>query len=155
MSAITITKHVKAERSAVFQAFVDIEHAADRIDAIKAIEIVSEQKSGLGMRWRETRTMFGKETTEEMEISEFTENQSYSVVGVSCGTEILSRFTFEDADGDTQVTFTIDAKPLTIFAKLMSPLCMFMTGPIKKAIEGDMNAIKDFVESESTLDVSD
>lgn len=55
---------IRGTQQAVFEAISDLEHAAERIGAIKEIEMLTDGPVGKGTRWRETRLMFGKECTE-------------------------------------------------------------------------------------------
>jgi len=48
----------------------DLEGSAERLSGVNEAEILERPEFGLGTRWRETRTMFGKEATEEMVVTE-------------------------------------------------------------------------------------
>jgi len=57
---------IHAPKPAVWAAITDIEHAAETISGIEKIEIVEKPANGLvGLRWRETRMLFGKPATVE------------------------------------------------------------------------------------------
>ena len=62
---------IAAHPGIVWRAVSNIEHAARWIPAIKSIEILDGPRTGKGLRWRETRIMFGREATEVMEIAEW------------------------------------------------------------------------------------
>ena len=62
---------VVATISKVLEFFTDFRNAAVTIDGIEHIEILGHGTVGVGMKFRETRKFFGKESTEEMTISEF------------------------------------------------------------------------------------
>ena len=47
------------------QAFADIENAPARMSGIESVEFVSDVRTGLGTRWRETRRMYGRAATED------------------------------------------------------------------------------------------
>lgn len=66
---VSVPQPVRAPLARVFEVFTDIEHCAGRIKGIKRVEIVSAVRSGKGLRWRETRLMFGKDATAEKEIT--------------------------------------------------------------------------------------
>lgn len=129
--------------------FADIANAGERIEGIEKLEILSEVKSGVGVRWRETRTMFGKQATEEMEMTGFDEPSSYIVEANSHGTHYLSTYRFEDMGNDTtQVTWSFDGRPQSIAAKLMSPLAYVFKGALRKALQKDVSDLKRFIESQ-------
>ena len=66
-----VTEILPGTPERVFQALTDLEGAEQWIPAIVAIERVGDVQQGVGMRWRETRKMRGKEATEEIEITHY------------------------------------------------------------------------------------
>ncbi|WEL92246.1 SRPBCC family protein, partial [Tsukamurella tyrosinosolvens] len=76
---ITSTVTVAAPRTAVFAAFADIENAPARMSGIESVDFVSDVRTGLGTRGRETRRMYGRAATEEMEITAFDAPSGYTV----------------------------------------------------------------------------
>jgi hypothetical protein len=147
MQPISVTKRVEAPVSQVFTTFTDLASAPERVQGIVEMELLTDGPVGIGTRFRETRVMFGKRATEEMEIVAFERDKSMLVQASSHGSEYLSKFTF-DAKGDaTDVTMTFNAKPITVMAKLMSPLGKLMAGTMKKCVEKDLEDLKRCVES--------
>jgi uncharacterized protein YndB with AHSA1/START domain len=55
----------------VFRALTDLEGAAQWMPGFRGIERVGDVRQGVGMRWRESRKIFGKEATEEFEVTHF------------------------------------------------------------------------------------
>jgi len=143
---VLASTHVNAPIDITFAVFSDVAQIADRIDGIIKVEMLSEIQQGIGTRWRETRVMFGREATEEMEISVFEENRSYEVVAESHGAEYHSVYTFAEKDGGTQVSMVFSAKPISLMAKVMTPLGYLMKGTAQKAFEADMSALKSVAE---------
>lgn len=139
---IHVSKHINAPLHVTFDVFSDIQNLQEQIDGITKVEILSEVTHGVGTRWRETRVMFGKEATEEMEISTFDKNQSYDVIASSHGMDYHSTYTFRERDGGTLVEMTFSGKPVTLVAKLMTPLGYLFKGATQKALEDDMNNLK-------------
>ena len=79
MSTLTTSKFVQAPPEATFDAFTDLRSAPDRIEAITALEVLGDGPVGVGTRFRETRVVFKREATEEMEITAFDRPNSYAV----------------------------------------------------------------------------
>ena len=143
----SMSVEVAAPLERVFDVFSDIARAEERIEGIKSLEILSDVKSGKGLRWRETRVMFGKEATEEMEITAFDRPRSYVVEAESHGTHYRSLFTFEElSSSSTKVTWEFEAKPLSLIAKLMTPLGLLFLGPMKKLLKRDLTDLKKHAE---------
>jgi len=146
MTNVSVTKRVEAPVGDVFAAFTDLENAAENVQGIVAMEILTDGPIGIGTRFRETRVMFGKKATEVMEIVAFDPGKAYRVKANSCGNEYLSEFRFEPKDGGTEVTMSFNAKPITFMAKLMSPLGKLLVGTMTKCIEQDMTDMKGYAE---------
>ena len=146
---IKATRLIQAPIDRVFDVFSDITRIEERISGITKVDILSETKSGVGTRWRETRVMFGQEATEEMEISAFTLNRSYEVVAASRGAEYHSIYNFTEENGGTRVEMVFSGKALSFMAKLMSPLAALMSGATRKALEADMDELKAVCEQRS------
>ena len=91
MAGFELTEHVAAPPAEVFAVFADFEGAPQRTSGIDKLEVLTEGPIGPGTRFRETRTMFGRQTTEELEIVAFDEGRSYSVRCESCGCEFRTR----------------------------------------------------------------
>ena len=144
---LSSTVVIRAPRADVFRVFSDIPNACERVSGIQQLEVLSEAKSGRGLRWRETRVMFGKEATEEMQITRFDQPSSYVVEAESHGTHYTSRFSFEEDGRDaTRVTWEFVGKPVTTAAKLLSPLALLLKGPTERALKQDMLDLKSFLE---------
>ena len=148
---IRASRKIYAPIDRVFDVFSDITKIEDRIEGITKVDILSDTRNGLGTRWRETRIMFGQEATEEMEISSFKPNQSYEVVAASRGTEYHSIYTFtENADNSTTVEMVFSGKPVSFMSKLMTPLFFLFKGATQKALEADMDQLKEICEQDVT-----
>src|SRR5947199_8212957 len=69
---------VNGSKAAVWAAITDIENASEIISGIEKIEVVEKPANGLvGLRWRETRMLFGKPATVEKWITDAAENEFY------------------------------------------------------------------------------
>jgi len=145
---ISTSETIQAPRERVFEVFSDIPRAQERIDGIAKLEVLSEVDRGPGLRWRETRVMFGKEATEEMEITGFEEPRSYVVEAESHGTHYTSCYTFNEADDDrTDVTVVFMGRPVTLLSKLMTPMWLLFKGATERALKQDMTDLKRYLES--------
>lgn len=148
MNEITATTHMAASPAAVFAACSDFEHAAENIEAITKMEMLTPGPVGKGTRFRETRKMLGKEATETMEVLEFSPNTTYVLGAESCGSRYRTTFTFTPSGAGTDVEFRFAATPLTFMARLMGAVMMpMMKGVLRKCVMQDLADIKKRVES--------
>ena len=134
----------------VFAVFTDLDGAAERIRGIQKLEVLTEGPVGKGTRFRETRIMFRREATEEMEITDFRPNESYAIGAESCGCVYRTEFRFSPNGSGTQVQVEMDARPVSFLAKLMSPLGRLMAGSMKKCFDQDLDDLKAALEQGET-----
>ena len=139
---------IAATREAVWGAITDIEHAAKIISGIEQIEILDQPASGLvGLKWRETRMLFGKPATADKWITEAAKNAFYKTRAESDGFVFLSTMAITEHGAGTTLTSVHDSQPQSMGAKIMSiPMGLFFKGVAKKALLQDLNDIKLAVE---------
>lgn len=143
---IALTKDIEQPVDRVFDIFTDLEGAADRIEGIKSLDVLTSGPVGKGTRFRETRVMFKRDATEEMTITSFEPNQRYSVDCLSCGCHYETVFEFLPKGSSTRVEVTLQMKPVTFMAKLMSPLGRLFAGTALKCFERDLDDLKTSLE---------
>jgi len=147
MAPCIVSLTIAAPTATVFALASDVRSWVGRVKAIKKIEVLTQGDVGLGTKWRETRVMFGREATEKLEFTAFSRGKSYTVGCESCGAKYKTAFEFIPEGAGTRVQVTMTVKPLTFFAKLMSPLGALMMGPMKKLLLGDLEDLKREAES--------
>ena len=141
---------INGSRAAVWAAITNIENASEIISGIENIEVLEKPANGLvGLKWRETRTLFGKTATAEKWITDAAENEFYKTRAESDGFVFLSTISISESSGGITLASSHDSKPQTIVARLMSiPMGLFFKGVVKKALLQDLNDIKAAVERE-------
>jgi hypothetical protein len=144
---------INGTKAAIWDAITDIENAAETIRGIDNIEVVEKPASGLvGLRWRETRMLFGKPATAEKWITDAAENEFYKTRAESDGFVFLSTTSISESRGGMTLTTSHDSQPQTIVARLMSvPMMVLFKGVAKKALLQDLNDIKSAVEQEGSM----
>lgn len=140
--------NINAPKEAVWNVISDIDAAVERISAIQKVEVLDRPESGLiGLKWRETRTMFGKEATEVMWITEAAENEFYRTRAESHGAIYISELRIESNGEGAKLTMEFDGEPQTMGAKIMTVLTGFLfKSATIKAIQQDLDDIKAHVE---------
>lgn len=145
---VDVQVSISASRSAIWAAMTDIEHAADFIRGIDKIEVVEQPTHGLvGLRWRETRMLFGKPATAEKWITEAAENEFYKTRAESDGFVFLSTNRLSANGNAFTLTSSHDSQPQTLATRLMTiPMRLLFKGVARKALLQDLNDIKSAVE---------
>jgi hypothetical protein len=138
---------VNGLKAAIWAAITNIENASAIISGIQKTEIVAKPANGLvGLRWRETRMLFGKPATVEKWITDAAENEFYTTRAEDSGFVFLTTTRISDSSGRMTLTSSHETKPQGIVARLKSTPMFLFKGVIKKAILQDLNDIKSAVE---------
>lgn len=144
---MTLKSHVAASPAEVFAAYTDFERAPERVEGIQSIQMLTDGPVGAGTKFRETRIMFKREATEEMEITVFDPPREYTIEADSCGAHFATHFRFmADGKGGTDVTMDVRSKATSFGAKLFTPLGWLFGGMMKKAMQKDLDDLKKYLE---------
>ena len=140
---------IHGSKAAIWAAITNIEHASEIISGIEDIEVLEKPANGLvGLRWRETRMLFGKPATVEKWITDAAENEFYKTRAESDGFVFVSTMSISESGGGMTLTSSHETKPQGMVAKLQSlPMGLFK-GVAKKALVHDLNDYKSAVEQE-------
>jgi hypothetical protein len=120
------------------------------LSGIVTLSVLERPESGLiGLKWSETRVMFGQGAAETMTITEAEEGRQYTTRAESHGSVYLTKIEVtEVSGGQTNLAIVCDAKPQSAFAwvvsLLMAPL---VTGSTTKALRRDLDDIRRSLES--------
>jgi hypothetical protein len=124
---------VNAAPERVFEIASDFEGAAGTVAAITKTELLTDGPVRVGTRFRETRTMFNREATEEMEVTAFDPPRSYALACENHGTRFHSVVRVVPGAGGCNLEMECEATPLTLPAKVM---CFLMKPFMKKMMRG-------------------
>jgi hypothetical protein len=121
------------------------------IRGIEKVEVLEKPAQGiLGLKWRETRTVFGKTATETMWITEAVEPEFYRTRAESHGAIYLSTIALADKDGGTELSMRFSGQPVTLIAKFFALALGWMFAKAsRKALQQDVQDIKAAVEARS------
>ncbi len=144
MKPVHVSRLVAAPLDLVFQTISDARNFREAVPHITKVEFLSEQRSGVGTRFRETRIMNGREQSVELEVTEYAENERIRLVSDVGGTIWDTLFSvFEKADS-VEMRMQMDIIPHTMLARIMTPLVRRM---VVKGVESDMDSVKEYCES--------
>lgn len=139
---------VHGSRAATWAAMTDVENAASMLRGVEKIEIVERPAQGLvGLRWRETRMLFGKPATAEKWITEAVEQEYYKTRAESDGFVFLSTTSISEGGGGVTLTTSHASVPQTFMTRLQAIMMgLLFRGVIRKALLQDLHDIKANVE---------
>lgn len=140
MGTLVLEKHISAPVDRVYAQLMDLERWPETISAITKIEKLTKGPVTNGTRFKETRVMFGKEHAETMTFENVTPNKGYTLTASSCGMRYATTHTLTPEAGGTKLRFEMQSTPLTLGAKIMSPVMgAMLKGTMKKMIAKDFD----------------
>lgn len=146
---VEVEVNVDAPVVHVWRIASDIENSAATISGIEKIEVLEKphDEGIVGLKWRETRTLFGKTATEVMWITEAGDHY-YVTEAQSHGSEYRTRVQAAPAGNGTRLGTEFEARALTFGARVASALLGFMMkGAVRKALLQDLEDVKSVAEA--------
>lgn len=145
---------INAPRDVVWSIVSDIEGAGKTISGIESLEVLERPNRGLlGLKWKETRTIFGKTATETMWITRVDEGRSYTTEARSHGSIYRTEVRAEDVPGGTRLSMEMSAAPTNLVARLLGLIFGFlMRRSVRDALMKDLEDIKRAAESRRTTE---
>ena len=139
---------INGSRAAIWAAITNIENASETISGIKRIEVLEKPANGLvGLKWRETRTLFGKPATVEKWITDAAENEFYKTRAEDGGFVYLTTKSISESGGGMTLAESHESRPQGTVARLLSiPMGLLLKGVVRKYLLQDLRDIKAAVE---------
>jgi carbon monoxide dehydrogenase subunit G len=139
---------IQAPRIIVWQLISDIEGSDENISGIKKIEILEKPKDGLiGLKWEETRIMFGKTATEVMWITDVDDGFSYKTRAEGPGVIYISSMSLAEEGNQTRLTMSFDSEISSLGTKIISAIMgLFFNKATRNVVKQDLIDIKTAAE---------
>lgn len=139
---------IKAPPERVLEAITDLESWQHWMPNFVAVDKLTAGDFGVGTEWKETRKMFGKAASEVFEVTAYEPPRRLGlrVDGAKGSTgkgEFLFDYELLSDQGGTLMQMTGEINIPGFVAKVMGKLFF---GAMKKAIDKDHAALKDYVE---------
>ena len=150
MAAITVEKQINAPRACVFKHCTDLASLPNIVSGINSIEALTDGPVDNDTRFRETRTLFGREAAEVMTFTEFDPPRGYVLLAESHGSKYRTQHVFEEVEAGTRVRMIFEATPVSLMAKCMSPVFALMKKTLMKCLDDDLNDIKQACERDES-----
>lgn len=139
---------INGSKSAVWAVVADIAGAANVLTGVQRIDVLETPTAGLvGLKWRETRELFGKSASVEKWIASATPPTEYTTRAESDGFVFVSTMRLAETSNGVTLTSVHDSLPQTLATRLMSiPMGLFFKPVARKALMQDLTDIKTAVE---------
>ena len=115
-----------------------------RLYGINEVEILEKPKKGLvGLKWKETRTLFGKQLPRSCELRKQLRIYPTKTQAESHGAVYTTQLSLSGQNNTTTFTMSFNSESQTFGAKLMSATIGFLfKNATKKALMHDLSDIK-------------
>jgi len=135
---------INSTKEKVWAMIADIENSADFISGITNIEIINPAGDDLvGLKWRETRKMFGKESDEIMWVTHSQKPNFYQTRAENHGAIYVSRLEITEENDGVTLEMSFEGQGSTLMVKIMSGIFgAFMKKSMRKALVVDLEDIK-------------
>lgn len=144
MKPIRVERPVAAPPERVWAIVTDLERSPTVIGGIDRVERLDGGAGfGVGTRWRETRTIFGKEATEVMEIAAMEPGRSYVATAASRGMRYRTEVGVEGAGpGASRLWMTMSGEAEGAAARVMAVLLApLFRGATRRLLAKDLDDI--------------
>ncbi|WP_404328605.1 SRPBCC family protein [Mesobacillus maritimus] len=138
-----VKRTAKLSRENVYEGLIDLDEAKKWMQGFVGIQRLDDGPMKVGSQWKETRKMFGKESSEHFEVVEL--NEPTKIVLRCDGTkgttgkgEFVFTYTLTSLDDHTEITLDGEINGLTGLTKLLGKM---MAGSFKKACTKDLDAL--------------
>ena len=139
LASVTVIRSIQAPAEAVFEVLADPDRFAQAISGVTQLEVLSGMRSGVGTRYRQSRTMNGKESVMEFEVTEHVKNERLRILNETHGTVWDSLFTLAPIGSSTTLTMRMEARSRRLIPRMLLPMICLL---IRKAVEKDIDAVK-------------
>jgi uncharacterized protein YndB with AHSA1/START domain len=140
--------YIESPPPVVFEALTNLDAAGQWMPNFVRVEKLTAGPMGAGTEWRETRKMFGKESTEQFRVTRFEQPSRLDLLidgskGSSGRGEYVFVFELLPERTGTTVELSGDIRMPGIWGLF----ARFMVGTFKKACHKDLEALKAHLES--------
>lgn len=145
---VRVSIPIEAAKEDIWRVMTDFEHENETLHAVNNVEIIENPNNTLnGLKWKETRTMFGKEESEVMSITEFKENSYFKSHAENHGMAYDTTYAIEPEGDHNLLLVNFEAKPQKFTTRLTNMLFgSLMKTTTERSLLDDMRDIKEAVE---------
>lgn len=149
--SFTATEHFPLSREQVFEGLTNLNNAHKWMNGFIRIEPIKGTRIEPGAVWRETRKLYGREATEEFEVTGIIPNREINLrVDGSKGTSKKGIFIFQyilnDNNNGTDVTLNGEVQGLKGITALVFKL---FSGSFKKACVKDLVNLRTYLTKQA------
>jgi len=145
---INVDVDIDSPKSKVWSVVTDIKNCHNVVSAITKLDILHQPDNGLvGLKWAETRKIFGQEAEEVMWITECADGDYYCTRAENHGAAYITEVKVREIDEKTRLSMSFTGSSDSITANMLSAVMgVFIKKPMIKMLQQDLDEIKSYVE---------
>ena len=145
---ISVDIEIDSPKNKVWTAITEINNWSDMISGIIDLKVLHQPEKGIvGLKWTETRKIFGKESSETMWITDCKYEEYYCTRAENHGAIYSTKMSVSEGDSNTLLTMAFSGTSESTFVKLISSIMsLFYKRSMVKMLQNDLADIKRFVE---------
>jgi uncharacterized membrane protein len=150
---IVASRAVAASAERVWEIVTDLERSPEVLRSVEHVERLDDRPGfAVGTRWRETRTMFGRQATEEMEVTAAEAPQTYTVVAVNGSTTYTSTVAVEPlGSARCQLRMSFAGTSNSVAGRVLgATVGRLFSGATRRALEQDLDDIARHAEADTS-----
>ncbi len=145
MPEIQVRQRFALPPEGAWAVLVAFERYPEWVGSYESVEFLGEALEGVGARWRQTRTVFGRSHSQEMEVMGWEAPRELVLVATESGGRYETRYQFEAVEGGTEVvtTFSVAAtNPIAwVFVQTIGGRMLRSTGAAMAADLAELAAV--------------
>ncbi|MEX1179456.1 MAG: SRPBCC family protein [Cucumibacter sp.] len=146
MAKITLNEHFATPPARAFAVLTDFASLPKIVSGIDKVEVLTVGPVGVGTRFRETRSLYGRMATEEMEVTAWEPPCSFTLEAHSHGAHYVITHALTPKGGGADVELAFATKALTPVARILSFLMQGMTKGVGELMRKDLLEAKAHAE---------
>ena len=145
MPEIQVRQRFALPPTGAWAVLVAFERYPEWVGSYESVEFLGETREGVGARWRQTRTVFGRSHSQEMAVTRWEAPCELVLVATEAGGRYGTRYQLDAVDGGTEVvtTFSVTAtNPIAwVFVQTIGRRMLRGTGAAIAADLGELAAV--------------
>ncbi len=143
---IELTTEIAAPPEIVYATVTDIARWPDFFRGIAQMELLTPGPIVVGTKFRETRTMFGRNASEAMTVAMLEPPRQFALTAENHGTRYRIIHQVASVTGGSRLRLTFEGTPVTLAAKLGAIIALLFKGAVTKKLSSDLNDVKSEAE---------
>jgi carbon monoxide dehydrogenase subunit G len=139
---IALEIDVAAPPEVVFATVTDVANWPSFVRGIDKLELLTPGPVGVGTKFRETRTMFGRSATEEMTVAAHDPPRRFDLTAENHGTRYLARHEILPAAAGARLRLEFGGTAQTLAAKLGMAIGFLFKGAVTRQLQADLEQLK-------------